>query len=246
LISSGEVLLILALAPFVGAVLSGISTGRLRTRPYMGWFAAGAVFAAAGASLLPAMNGPKPAFAMLLGLTLGCVAGIAVCAVAEFLWPRERTNMRGGGRAKPVRAARNGANLAANTLLAILLVAFSMGVVYSAKNAESMAGMLSLAVELFWLAFAVGAPAVRLATRATTGLLLAVIALLGQILGMAVTEGLTGTYLVASLALGFGAAMYVAVHPLLADLGNTRSEPRVLTASFLAGYGAALVLVAFV
>ena len=240
MIPSGKMLLILALVPLAGAVLAGIGVGQLRTRQYGGWFAAGAVCAATAASLLSAMTGAKPAFALLLGLTLGCATGIAIYALTEFLWPRNLTNLRGSRR-----EVRNGEKLVANTFLAVLLVAFCIGVAYSAKVAESMAVMLSLAVELFWLAFALATPAVRLAARATMGLALAVIVLLGQMVGMALAEGLTGTGLVASLASGFGAALYVSVHQLLADLGKG-SEPRALAASFLSGYGAALALVAVV
>ncbi|WP_161984143.1 hypothetical protein [Sulfuriferula plumbiphila] len=236
-------LLILALVPLAGAVLAGIGVGQLRTRQYGGWFAAGAVFAAAGASLLPAMTGTKPAFALLLGLTLGCVAGIAVYALTEFLWPRNLANLRGSRR--EVREVRNEEERVANTILAVLLVAFCIGVAYSAKIAESMAVMLSLAVQLFWLAFALATPAVKFAARATMGLALAVIVLLGLMVGMALAEGLTGAGLVASLASGFGAALYMAVHQLLAGL-DKGSEPRALAASFLSGYGAALVLVAVV
>lgn len=233
-------MLVLAFVPLAGAVLAGISGGQCRTRQYGGWFAAGAVFAAAGASLLPAMTGATPAFALLLGLFLGCVAGMAIYALTEFLWPRNLANLRSSRR-----EIRNGEKLVANTVLAVLLVAFCIGVAYSAKVAESMAVMLSLAVELFWLAFALATPAVRLAARATMGLALASIVLLGQMVGMALAEGLTGAGLVASLASGFGAALYVAVHPLLAGLGKG-SEPRALATSFLAGYGAALALVAVV
>lgn len=240
MIPSGKMLLILALVPLAGAVLAGIGVGQLRTRQYGGWFAAGAVCAATAASLLPAMMGAKPAFALLLGLTLGCATGMAVYALTEFLWPRNLTNLRRGGR-----EIRNGEKLVANTVLAVLLVAFCIGVAYSAKVAESMAVMLSLAVELFWLAFALATPAVRFAVRATMGLALASTVLLGQMVGMALAEGLTGTGLVAGLASGFGAALYVSVHPLLADLGKS-CEPRALAASFLAGYGAALALVAVV
>ena len=233
-------LLILALVPLAGAVLAGIGVGQRRIRQYGGWFAAGAVFAAAGASLLPALTGTKPAFALLLGLTLGCVAGIAIYALTEFLWPPNLTNLRGSRR-----EVRNEEKRVANTILAVLLVAFCIGVAYSAKVAESMAVMLSLSVQLFWIAFALATPAVKFAARATMGLSLAVIVLLGLMVGMALAEGLTGTGLVASLASGFGAAMYMAVHPLLAGL-DKGSEPRALAASFLAGYGAALALVAVV
>lgn len=233
-------LLVIALAPLVGAVLAGIDGGQLRTRQYGGWFAGGAVFAAAGASLLPAMTGVKPAFALLLGLTSGCVAGIAIYALTEFLWPRNLANLRGSRR-----EVRNEEKRVANTILAALLVAFCIGVAYSAKVAESMAVMLSLAVQLFWIAFAHATPAVKFAARATMGLALAVIVLLGLMVGMALAEKLTGAGLVASLASGFGAVMYMAVHPLLAGVGKG-SEPRALAASFLAGYGATLALVAVV
>ncbi|WP_161984239.1 hypothetical protein [Sulfuriferula plumbiphila] len=233
-------LLILALVPLAGAVLAGIGVGQLRTRQYGGWFAAGAVCAATAASLLPALTGTKPAFALLLGLSLGCVAGIAIYALTEFLWPPNLANLRGSRR-----EVRDEEKRVANTILAVLLVAFCIGVAYSAKVAESVAVMLCLSVQLFWLAFALATPAVKFAARATMGLALAVIVLLGLMVGMALAEGLTGTGLVASLASGFGAVIYMAVHPLLAGL-DKGSEPRALAASFLAGYGAALALVAVV
>ena len=116
MIPAGEMLLVLALVPLGGAVLAGIAVGQTRTRQYGRWFAAGAVFAAAGASLLPAMTGAKPAFALLLGLTLGCVAGIAIYALTEFLWPRNLANLRGSGR-----GVRNGEKLVTNTVLAVPL-----------------------------------------------------------------------------------------------------------------------------
>ncbi|WP_170227471.1 hypothetical protein, partial [Sulfuriferula plumbiphila] len=220
--------------------LAGIGVGQLRTRQYGGWFAAGAVCAATAASLLPALTGTKPAFALLLGLSLGCVAGIAIYALTEFLWPPNLANLRGSRR-----EVRDEEKRVANTILAVLLVAFCIGVAYSAKVAESVAVMLCLSVQLFWLAFALATPAVKFAARATMGLALAVIVLLGLMVGMALAEGLTGTGLVASLASGFGAVIYMAVHPLLAGL-DKGSEPRALAASFLAGYGAALALVAVV
>ncbi|BBP04504.1 hypothetical protein SFPGR_19260 [Sulfuriferula plumbiphila] len=240
MIPSGKMLLILALVPLAGAVLAGIGVGQLRTRQYGGWFAAGAVCAATAASLLPALTGTKPAFALLLGLSLGCVAGIAIYALTEFLWPPNLANLRGSRR-----EVRDEEKRVANTILAVLLVAFCIGVAYSAKVAESVAVMLCLSVQLFWLAFALATPAVKFAARATMGLALAVIVLLGLMVGMALAEGLTGTGLVASLASGFGAVIYMAVHPLLAGL-DKGSEPRALAASFLAGYGAALALVAVV
>lgn len=233
-------LLILALVPLAGAVLAGGGAGKMRTRRYGGWFAAGAVCAATAASLLPAMTGAKPAISLLLGLALGGAIGVAIYAFTEFLWPRNLVNLRGSGR-----EVRNGEKFVANTVLVVLLVAFCIGVVYSAKIANSMAVMLSLAVELFWLAFSLGTPVIRLSARTTMGLALAVIALLGQMMAMVLAEGLTGTGLVVSLASGFGAVMYIAVHQLLDGLGKG-GESRAMAASFLAGYGAALALIAVV
>lgn len=232
--------LVLGLVPLAGTALASVGMGQLHKRQYVGWFAAGAVFAAAGGSLFSNMNGAKPAFAVLLGLALGCVAGIAMYAFTEFLWPRNQVNKRGNGG-----TARKGENFITSTVLAMLTVAFSIGVVYSAKIVESMSVMLSFAMELFWLAFSVGIHVARLGERVTMGLLLAVIVWLGQMVGMALGEGLIGASLVATLALGNGAVMYMAIYPLFAD-PNKSSKPQGLAASFLTGYGSALAFMAIV
>lgn len=212
--------------------------GQLHKRQYVGWFAAGAIFAAAGGSLFSNMNGAKSALAMLLGLAFGGVAGIAMYAFTEFLWPRNTVKKPGNGG-----IARKGENFIASTVLAMLAVAFSIGVVYSAKIVESMSVILSFTMELFWLAFSVGIHVARLGERVTMGLLFAVIVGLGQMAGMALGEGLIGASLVASLALGNGAVMYMAIYPLLAD-PNKSSKPQGLAVSFLTGYGVVLALMA--
>ncbi len=232
----------LAFAPLAGVLLARAAAGWHGLRLYPGWFAAGAVFAASAASILPAVNGSGPALAAAVGLILGCIMSIAVYAMVDRLWPLGPARMRGGGQKKIALTARNNVRHNASAVLSILLVAFSMGIVHSVGGTPT-AMMAPFAAELLWLGFATRRSAARMVTQATEGLLLSLIALLGQMVGMAVSQGATEAYLVAVLAVGFGAAMYVAIHPLLAGLDKA-GEPRAAAASFLGGYGGTLLLAA--
>jgi len=235
----------LAFAPLAGAALAGIGTQQRRIGSYLGGFALGAVFAAARANLLPAMTGAGSALALPVGLALGCLAGMAVRALTEFLWRGDPSGARGGRRVKAARATQKRTKLLLNTTLSTLLVAFSMGTAYAARAAAPEMAMIALALEIFWLASLTGDPAEGLATRVTEGILLSSVALLGQMAGMTLAKGVSGTEPVLSIALGFGAAMYVGVHALLAH-PRRAIAPRALAVSLWVGYGGTLAFVPFV
>lgn len=232
----------LALAPLAGSALAGISA---RYIPSLGWFTLGAVFAAARANLLPTMTGAGSVLALLLGLALGCLAGMAVRALTDFLWRRDPAGARGGRRMKAARVTQKRTKLLLNTTLATLLVAFSMGTAHAARAAQSEMAMIALALEIFWLACMSGDPADGFATRVTEGMLLSGVALLGQMAGMALAKGASGTASIVHIALAFGGAMYVAVRALLAHPRGAVA-PRALAVSLWAGYGGTLAFMPLV
>lgn len=243
--ASAAMLATLAFVPLAGSALAGIGARQRRIGPYLGGFALGAVFAAARANLLPAMTGAGPAFALLLGLALGCLTGMAVRAVAEFLWPVDLASVRGGRRMKTSRATQKRTKLLLNATLSTLLVAFSMGTAHAARAAAPEIAMIALALEVFWLASMISDPADGFATCVTEGILLSSVALLGQMVGMALAKGTDRTEPALSIALGFGAAMYVGVHALLAH-PRRAIAPRALAVSLWAGYGGTLAFVPLV
>jgi len=212
-----------------GAVMSVVRTPGPKVQSAVQHFAGGLVFAVAATELVPDLTRDHSA----TGVIVGFVAGIAVMLAIAYL-PR-----RLGGDADSPFGTLFG--VAVDVLLDGLLIGISF-----AQGGE--AGFLltvALTIELAFLGLSVAGALGRTGqTKARVVVVTTAIALLivvGGVIGVTIADRLHGASLSAVLAFGTVALLYLVTEELLAEAHETPDNP-ILTAMFFVGF---LVLLLF-
>lgn len=217
----------LTLIPLV-ALVAGAAVAVLRapgraTTSALQHFAAGVVFAAAAAEILPDLKHEGQIVPLMLG---------AVVAVALMLLVRSLA-----GRAK-------GLSLAAVSAIDIGVDGLVLGIGFTVGAKQGVLLTVALTVEILFLGVSI-ALAVRtlvasrvkaIAITSAAGLLLPLGVLLGTFAG-----GLSPPYITASYAFGLAALLYLVTEELLVE-AHKQPEGPVITALFFAGFFALLIL----
>ncbi len=232
----GRVLLF-TLVPLAAAAASGVAAALRapgkRVTSGLQHFAAGVVFAAAAIELLPDVLRQNPSVAIA-----GFAAGIAVMFAFRA----------GGERAERRRKERGQSGVPFGMLAATGIDFFIDGVILGAGFAagSSVGALLTvaLAVEYLFVGLSVSATltgTVRRRTVAGAPAALALLTVVGAVLGVLLLSGVSAAVLAGVLAFGAVAFMYLATEELLVE-AHASGETAVGSVGFFVGFLIYLVL----
>lgn len=218
------------LIPVGAAILGGIVAvyrppGR-RQRSYIQHFAAGVVFAAVTAELLPDLN-EQALTAVIIGFILGVGVMLAV------RWLSKKVEQRGlGGQSE------GATGLIITVGIDVLIDGILIGVAFAAGANEGILITIALTLEILFLGLSVVAAMPETASkirRIATASGLGVLLLLGAAAGAVVFGGLTGPELALILAFGSAALLYLVTEELLVEAHEVR-ETAGSTSLFFVGF----------
>ena len=190
-------------------------------------FAAGVVFAAVAAELLPEALGEEQPAALAIGFAIGVAAMLLLKQVTDRLGPAEE---EASGSAKRLIASV-GVNVIVDGLL--------IGVAVAAGSTTGALITIALTIEVLFLGLTVSVAMLNegtsqanvLVTSAGLALLLGV----GAVLGVVLFGDLTGAAYVAVLAFAMASLLYLVTEELLTE-AHELEETTVGTAMFFVGF----------
>lgn len=207
------------LAAAVGASLVAWWPPGERTQGFVQHFAAGVVFAAAAAELLPDVMHRPSVTASLVGAALG---------VALMLGIREAS-----------RKLRGSFGLAAVIGVDVLVDGLVVGLGFAQGASQGILLTIALTIELLFLALTVsaelGGSGMRKARVAGTTIGLSLLLPAGTALGFGLLAGLTGTVVTGLYAFGLVALLYLVTEELLVGAHEKPDTP-LATAVFFVGF----------
>ncbi len=219
-------------ATIAGGVLAAFRPPRSQVRSGVQHFAAGVVFAAVAAELLPEMLREQASIGVIAGFALGTAAMLGLKALTRrFGQP---------GKAK----ADGSVGFVATVGVDILVDGLLIGIGFAAGEGEGMLLTLALTIELLSLGLSAAGALVKTgATRATTIATTSGLALLvtvGGVAGALLVGGKSEPVLATVLAFGAAALLYlVAEEPLV----EAHEEPKTLVTTTMLFVGFLLVLI---
>lgn len=220
--------LIPAIAVIFGAVVAIFRAPGPGVQGYIQHFAAGVVFAAVAGEVLPEIMREGEQLPALIGFTFG------VAAMLSVKWFAERMGGHGEG-ADAVQPLALLVTVGIDFLIDGLLV--GIGFAASATTGVLLTAALTLEVMFLGLSTAAtfaraGAPRGRLlATNAGLALMI----MLGALLGATLLAGLSGPWLEGVLAFGAAALLYLVTEELLVEAHKLPDTP-LMTAGFFLGF----------
>lgn len=213
-------------ATIIGGIIAAFRTPSRQVGSAIQHFAAGVVFAAVAAELLPEISAAHATVSVVLGFS----AGVAVVLTVRHL--TEGAHGESGGQ-------ENTSGLLAAVAIDLVIDGFLVGIGFSAGEQTGILLTIALTLEVLFLGLSVAATlGAAGASRArviatTTGLAL----LLGvsAAIGVALLGGLSGGLEAAILAFGAAALLYLVTEELLVEAHEVRETP-FTTAVFFAGF----------
>jgi len=226
-----------ALIPAVSVVVGGIiaafrSPGQV-LHSMAQHFAAGVVFAAVSIELLPDLKHEGQALPTIIGFAIGVVAMLAL---------REFT-------AKPDKGSelnvRQPTSLIATVSLDILIDGLLVGIGFALGATEGILLTFALTIEIFFLGLSVSATLsrVKMSRKRVIGasLGLAVLFIVGALLGATVLSTLSGFAFTLVLAFGLASLLYLVAEELLSEAHEFPDTP-LITAMFFLGFLVLLIV----
>ena len=219
-------------ATILGGVVATFQPPRQRLRSYIQHFAAGVVFAAVAGELLPEIHDRTPSV-VVLGFTLGVSLMLAIQWGASRFEQSESAGTFGGVLGLLVTVGVD-----------VLIDGLLIGVAFAAGSEEGIIITIALTIELLFLGLAVVVEmpeTVSKTLRIATTVGLAVLLLVGAIIGAVVFGGLTGPRLAIVIAFGAAALLYLVTEELLVE---AHEVPETLgsTSMFFVGFLALFVI----
>jgi ZIP family zinc transporter len=220
-----------ALIPAIAVILGGIIAAFRAPGPgvqgYIQHFAAGVVFAAVAGEVLPEIMRERTPLPVLIGFSFGVIAMLSVKWFAE----------RMGGHSE----GEGGSPLALLITVGIdfLIDGLLVGIGFAASATTGVLLTVALTLEVMFLGLSTaatfakaGAPRGRLiATNAGLALMI----MLGALLGATLLAGLSGPWLEGVLAFGAAALLYLVTEELLVEAHKLPDTP-LMTAGFFLGF----------
>jgi ZIP family zinc transporter len=239
-------------AMIVGGIIATFRTPGRRLGSAIQHFAAGMVFAAVAIELLPDVVSKRAPLATIFGFSLGVALMLLVS------WLSKRAESAGQNKAKEKRdlSASAGAGITENKgngstgLIAavgvdITIDGFLIGIAFAASAKQGILLTVALTLELLSLGLATvtalhqtGASSAR---SIATNTALAVLILIGATVGVTLLAGLAGPALVAVLAFGVAALLYLVTEELLVEAHEV-PETALVTSIFFVGFLLLLVI----
>jgi len=216
-------------AILVGGIIAVFYSPGPRLSSSIQHFAAGLVFAAVATELLPEILAAHDRLAMSIGFAVGIIAMLGI------KWFAQRTGQKG------VHKAEQPTSLVFATAvdLAVDGMLIGLGFVLGAKTGGLLT--FALTIEVLFLTLAVTSALRREGTHSsrliTTAFVFALLLALGAVVGVTILGGLTGPVLVAVLAFGAAALIYLVTEELLVEAHEHHvPEDPVTVALFFIGF----------
>lgn len=220
--------LIPVIATILGGVVATYRPPSPQVRSGIQHFAAGVVFAAVATELLPELHGASATIPLVIGFSLGV---LLMLGIKSLLHGREHEEEHASDEASSTLIITIGVDMLIDGLL--------IGVGFAAGEEIGLLLTVALSIELLFLGLSVAAAltAARRPRGQTIAIVagLALLALLGALIGATLLAGLTGGALVAVLAFGAAALLYLVTEELLTEAHEVRETP-LITAMFFLGF----------
>jgi ZIP family zinc transporter len=224
-----------ALAILVGGTIALFRVPTSKTRSVVQHFAAGVVFAAVAAELLPQITHEQH----LVFLTIGFLGGVGAMLGANRIVARLES---GGNVAAEERLT---AGLLIGVAVDVFVDGLLVGASFAAGSKTGVLITLALTLELLFLGLAASATlrGMGRTTRYTSTILLvlAFIVLSGAAIGGAFLTGVSGALLVGVLSFATAALLYLVTEELLAEAHNI-PDTALATTMFFLGFLGLLVI----
>jgi zinc transporter, ZIP family len=216
------------IAAIAGAAITTLRPPGPRVRSALQHFAAGVVFAVVAVELMPDVIRQHKPMAVIIGFTLG---------IGLMLGIRLLTR-RAEEKAAPAQGSLPTAMLAAIGT-DILIDGFLIGIGFAAGAKEGKLLTFALTAELLSLGLALAVSlresGIRHAKVIVTTSLLAVLLVVGTVLGETILRGIPETWMEIVLSFGLAALLYLVTEELLVEAHEVPETPAI-TACFFAGF----------
>ncbi|NOY98410.1 MAG: transporter [Chloroflexi bacterium] len=214
-------------ATIIGGAAAAIRPPGPRLKSAIQHFAAGVVFAAVATELLPEISREHNTPAVVIGFTLGIGLMLGVKWLLQRFAPGSK-----GADAPPI-------SMTITVGIDILIDGLLIGIGFTAGAEVGILLTIALTIELLFLGLSVSV-ALNQAGIARGRIMaitagLASLVLVGAVFGASVLAGLAGSALVAMLALGAAALLYLVTEELLIE-AHERPDTLLTTTMFFAGF----------
>jgi zinc transporter, ZIP family len=218
-------------ATIIGGTIAAFRTPGDKVRSAIQHFAAGVVFAAIAVELLPDIVHQRAPVPAVLGFALG------VALMFAIKWLTEKREAK--------EASKTPIGLIATVGIDMLIDGFLIGIGFAAGAKAGLLITVALTLELLSLGLAVSAELGQAGIARNKSLLwvagLAVLPMLGAMLGATLFGGVKGAVLEAALSFGCAALLYLVTEELLVEAHEVPDSPAI-TATFFIGFLLLLVL----
>ncbi|NNJ08736.1 transporter [Chloroflexales bacterium ZM16-3] len=220
------------IAAIIGGFIASIRTPGERVQGYVQHFAAGVVFAAVAGEVLPEIMREHSLVPAIIGFSLGVVAMLGIKELSERMGGGHGEGEAGTGGALPTTML---ITIGVDLLMDGLLV--GVGFAAGAQTGLLLTAALTLEVLFLGLSTAAvlakaGAPRGRMLAT-ITGLALMIV--VGALIGATLLSGLSGPWLEGVLSFGAVALLYLVTEELLVEAHKIPDTP-LMTASFFLGF----------
>ncbi|QQS33465.1 MAG: ZIP family metal transporter [Acidobacteriota bacterium] len=244
--------LIPASAVLVGGIIAVFWKPGATIRSLVQHFAAGLVFAAVAAEILPDIMHQRDPLAMVVGFTLGIGLMLAVKYFAEGSGKKAngaskrpaKSESKQQSQTESSEEAEKGENESPTSLLVtigidLLIDGLLIGIAFTASSKQGFLLTFALAFEVFFLGLSASV-ALSKAGKSRTVMVgaavgLALLLLGGVVIGNYFLSGLTGFAFDTMLAFGAAALLYLVTEELLVEAHEAKETP-VTTAMFFVGF----------
>ncbi len=226
--------LIPVFATVLGGAIATFRTPSAKIRSVIQHFAAGVVLAVVAGELLPEMTKEHKPLGVVIGFVLGVGLMLGVKEVTERIESRGVLN---AGTGKTGLLVAVGIDVFLDGLL--------IGVGFAAGARVGMLLVIALTLELLFLGISVAASLAEAQFSRSRSIVtvsgLAMLVIVGALLGGTLLGGLSGLGLEIVLSFGAAALMYLVVEELLTEAHEVQETPLITTA-FFAGFVALYLL----
>ena len=238
------------LATIIGGIVATFRPPGRRLSSAIQHFAAGVVFAAVASELLPEISAEENNVAVIAGFTLGVALMLGIkWLLARTVGGHEDPAPAGAARVPETRVAATGQDSALGLVIAvamdILIDGLLIGVGFAAGEEVGILLAVALTLELLFLGLSVAAAltANGVARAETMAVILALglLVFVGAVVGSIPLGGLSGGALVAVLAFGAAALLYLVTEELLLE-AHEQEDTLWVTALFFVGFLALYIL----
>lgn len=230
-------ILSLTLIPVASTILGGVITSIRKPgdgfRSFVQHFAAGLVVAVVAGELLPQLGRTHELWGIVIGFVLGVAVMLAVQAFADSLERKSHGN------------AENKTGLLTAVGIDCLLDGLLIGVGFSADARIGLLLVIAMTLEMGFLGVSVASSLSEAGWARGKAIMtvagLALLVMLGAIIGGTLLSGLTGMPLAIMLSFGAAALLFLVTEELLIEAHEVTQTP-LITSAFFAGFLALYVI----